>query len=50
MLSPMDSKLKKRKLDALRRGVHRIGVEPGLPFWVNVVGIGKAGADTVAEV
>ena len=50
MLSPMDSKLKKRKLDALRRGVHRIGVEPGLPFCVNVVGIGKAGADTVAEV
>ena len=50
MLSPMDSKLKKRKLDALRRGVHRIGAEQGLPFCVNVVGIGKAGADTVAEV
>ena len=50
MLSPMDSKLKKRKLDALRRGVHRIGAEEALPFCVNVVGIGKAGADTVAEV
>ena len=50
MLSPMDSKLKKRKLDALRRGVHRIGAEQGLPFCVNLIGIGKAGADTVAEV
>lgn len=50
MLSPMDSKLKKRKLDALRRGIHRIGAEGGLPFCVNVVGIGKAGAESVAEV
>ncbi len=50
MLSPMASKLKKRKLDALRRGIHRIGAEAGLPFCVNVVGVGKAGADTIAEI
>lgn len=46
----IDDKLKRRKLDALRRGVHRVGAEAALPFNVHLVGIGKAGAATVANV
>ncbi len=49
MPSTIDIKLKKRKLDALRRGIHRVGAEEGLPFTVNLVGVGKAGAGVVAE-
>lgn len=46
----MEEKLQRRKLDALRRGVHRVGDEDRIPFCVNLVGVGKAGADIVAEV
>jgi Tubulin like len=46
----IEGRLKKRKLDALRRGVHRVGAEAALPFNVHLVGIGKAGATVVAEV
>lgn len=46
----MEDKLKKRKLDALRRGIHRANAAVDLPFSVNVVGIGRAGAAIVAEV
>jgi len=46
----MEQRLVKRKLDALKRGVHRVPQDQPLPFSVNVVGIGKAGADVVAQV
>ena len=43
-------KLAARKLDALKRGIHRIGEEETTPFALHVVGLGKAGANVVAEV
>jgi hypothetical protein len=42
-----EERLKKRKLDALRRGVHRVG-EDSLAFNVHLVGVGKTGAAIVA--
>jgi hypothetical protein len=50
MSASIDDKLEKRKLDALRRGIHRIGQEATLPFSVNLVGIGSVGNAVVAEV
>ena len=46
----MEEKLARRKLDALKRGIHRIGAEETMPFSVHVVGIGRAGANVVAQV
>ena len=46
----MEQRLAKRKLDALKRGIHRVPQDQPLPFSVNIVGIGKAGADVVAHV
>lgn len=46
----MEEKLAKRKLDALMRGIHRIGEGDSVPAEVYVLGIGKAGAGVVAEV
>ena len=48
--SATDLKLAKRKLDALKRGIHRFTQGKPLPFSVNLVGVGKAGAEVVAEV
>jgi hypothetical protein len=45
-----EAKLARRKLDALKRGIHRIGEEETTPFSVSVVGIGKAGADVIAQI
>jgi hypothetical protein len=45
----MDDKVQRRKLDALRRGVHRISSEAALTSTTHVVGIGKAGAGAIAE-
>ena len=45
----MEQRLAKRKLDALKRGIHRVPQDQPLPFSVNIVGIGKAGADVVAQ-
>lgn len=45
----MEAKLKKRKLDALRRGVHHVEADAELAFNVHLVGIGKAGSDIVAQ-
>ncbi len=39
----MEAKLKKRKLDALRRGVHRMAGGEALPVSTHVVGIGRCG-------
>ena len=46
----MEEKLAKRKLDALKRGIHRIGEEETMPFSVHVVGLGRAGANVVARI
>ena len=50
MADSMTDKLKRRKLDALRRGVHRAGGGEALPVSTHVVGIGKAGAGILAEI
>ncbi len=49
MATSMEERLEQRKLDALKRGIHRIGKEPTVPFAVHLLGIGKAGADVIAE-
>lgn len=46
----MEEKLAKRKLDALKRGIHRIGEDQTMPFSVHVVGLGRAGANAVAQI
>ena len=46
----MEEKLAKRKLDALKRGIHRIGEEETMPFSVHVVGLGRAGANVIAQI
>jgi hypothetical protein len=46
----MEERLKRRKLDALKRGVHRIGSDETLPVATSVVGIGKTGAGVIAEI
>ncbi len=45
----MEERLKRRKLDALKRGVHRATGE-GLAFATHIVGIGGAGAAVIAQV
>ena len=45
----MDEKLKRRKLDALKRGVHRVGVDETLTLSSHIVGIGKAGIGVITE-
>ncbi len=46
----MEDKLARRKLDALRRGIHRLGEGETMPAEVHMLGIGKAGAGVIAEV
>lgn len=45
-----EEKLARRKLDALKRGIHRITDEETTPFNVHVLGIGKAGANVIAQI
>ena len=45
-----EAKIARRKIDALKRGIHRISDEDTMPFSVSVVGIGKAGADIIAQI
>ena len=44
----MDERLQRRKLEALKRGVHRMSGAPALPVSTHVVGVGAAGAGAVA--
>ena len=46
----IEAKLARRKLDALKRGIHRISEEDTTPFSVSVVGVGKSGADIIAQI
>ena len=43
------AKLQQRKLDALRRGVHRIADADSLPYGVHVIGVGGAGAKVIEQ-
>ena len=45
----MEAKLKRRKLDALKRGVHRLQGGEIVPVSTHVVGVGQCGAEAVAE-
>ncbi len=45
-----DAKLQQRKLDALRRGIHRIADAAALPYSVHVVGLGTAGCRAVEQI
>jgi Tubulin like len=49
MPSDLDAKLQKRKLDALKRGIHRVRGESSTPFSIHVVGLGKAGCDVITQ-
>lgn len=44
-----EAKLQQRKLDALRRGVHRVADSGTLPYGVHVIGVGGAGVGVVAR-
>ncbi len=50
LAASLEAKLARRKLDALKRGIHRIGEEEELPVSVHFVGIGKAGAGVLAQI
>ena len=44
-----EAKLQQRKLDALRRGVHRIADAEALPYGIHLVGIGGAGVAVIEQ-
>lgn len=44
-----EAKLQQRKLDALKRGVHRIADTSALPFGVHLIGVGGAGVRVVEQ-
>jgi hypothetical protein len=46
----MEERLKRRKLDALKRGVHRVGGDQSIPLTTHVVGIGRAGANAICQI
>jgi len=45
-----EAKLQQRKLDALRRGIHRIADTTSLPYGLHLIGIGGAGAAVISQV
>ena len=50
MSGSMEERLKRRKLDALKRGIHRVGGDQSIPLTTHVVGIGKAGANAICQI
>lgn len=50
MSASVTEKLKRRKLDALKRGIHRLNEGETLRVSSHVVGIGKSGAGVVTEI
>ncbi len=44
-----EDRLKRRKLDALRRGVHRVSGGDSLPVSTHLVGLGRAGIAAICE-
>jgi len=49
MAVDIEEKLQKRKLDALKRGVHRTRSGAATPLSIHLVGVGGAGCDIVAQ-
>ena len=49
MTLSMEDRLKRRKLDALKRGVHRASVGESTSVATHIVGIGRAGASVVTQ-
>ena len=49
-MATMEERLAKRKLDALKRGIHRVNIDQAVPFSINILGVGRLGADIVAAV
>lgn len=47
MSMTVEERLKRRKFDALKRGVHRVTGAETLPIGTHIVGIGKAGAGVI---
>jgi hypothetical protein len=45
----MERKLQQRKLDALKRGIHRVRAGENAAFGVHVIGLGQAGCEVVAQ-
>jgi len=45
-----EAKLQQRKLDALRRGVHRITDTSTLPYGVHIIGVGGAGSRVIEQI
>ena len=45
-----EAKLQQRKLDALRRGIHRIADTASLPYGVHLIGVGSAGIGVIEQV
>lgn len=45
----MEEKLRRRKLEALKRGVHRVPIGETLPVSIHAVGIGGDGVAAIAE-
>jgi hypothetical protein len=48
-ISSTEAKLQQRKLDALRRGVHKITDTSTLPYGIHMIGIGGAGTRVVQQ-
>ncbi len=49
-ISTTEAKLQQRKLDALRRGIHRITDADSLPYGIHVIGVGGAGVRVVEQI
>lgn len=48
-LASTEEKIQRRKLDSLKRGIHRIRDEAGIPYTIHLVGIGGAGTAIAAR-
>ena len=49
MSMTVEERLKRRKLDALKRGIHRVTGAEALPIGTHIVGVGKAGIGVIME-
>jgi hypothetical protein len=49
-IASTEAKLQQRKLDALKRGIHRIKDAQSLPYGIHLIGLGRAGANVIEEV
>jgi hypothetical protein len=45
----MELRLQQRKLDALKRGIHRVRANENAAFGVHIIGLGQAGCEVLAQ-